>query len=66
MGDAVGGLFGGGKGSSPEAVKVAKPSATKVEPDLVRARRKRDIKGKQRSLATRQLGEARVKEPRLG
>jgi len=59
------GLFGGG--GSPDIPAPSKPRPTKVEPDLERARSKRDIKSRQKSLAARApLGEARTKTSTLG
>lgn len=56
--------FPGGGGDIPAP---SKPRPRKVEPDLDRARSKRDIKSRQASFATKApLGEARTKTVTLG
>ena len=54
---------GGGKPDIPAPAKVA---PRRVEPDLDRARARRDIRRQQRSLATRPLGEPTLKKQTLG
>lgn len=59
------GLFGGG--GKPEIPAPSKPRPRKIEPDLDRARAKRDIRSRQKSLATsRPLGPAQTKQVKLG
>ena len=70
-GDSImGGLLGdGGKKSDISAIpSPSKPRPTRIEPDLERARKKKDIRSRQiSSLATRApLGEARTKSAVLG
>jgi len=62
----MGGLIGGG-GDTPDIPAPSKPRPSKIEPDLDRARAKRDIRSRQRSLATsRPSGQAQTKEKTLG
>lgn len=61
----MGGLFGGG--GEPDIPQATKKAPRRVEPDLDRARAKRDIRSKQKSLATsRPLDQANIKARTLG
>lgn len=61
----MGGLFGDGGGQ--EIPAPSKPRPRKIEPDLDRARAKRDVRSRQKSLATsRPLGQANIKTSTLG